>query len=186
MTIVKSKRLGLAIGAVLASSMAFSAYTPSARADTITYTVSVYIDGEDILYISGNTLQWNAIAYGRVGRIPPFVGVPRTTTDISTYRNGDLVESFQWQPTYPAGTSDYFCNCYSDPFTGLSPALPTDDKNLRVKLTQTNIVAGSDPVTIIQQPDALNGFTLGVDFRDLHFDGAQLYTVMERNSIQSS
>jgi hypothetical protein len=176
-TIVKSKRLGLAIGAVLASSMGFSAYTPSARADQITYTVSVYIDGEDILYISGNTLQWQAIAFGRVGRIPPFVGVPRTTTDITTYRNGHLVDSVQWQPTYPAGTSDYFCNCYSDPFSGLTPALPTDEKNLLVKLTQTNIVAGSDPVTIIQQPDPSNGFTLGVDFRDLHFDGAELYTV---------
>jgi hypothetical protein len=85
-----------------------------------------------------------------------------------------LIESIQWQPTYPTGTSDYFCNCFSDPFTGLSPGLPID-KNTTVKLIQTNILASSDPITIIQQPSAANGYTLGVDFRDLHFDGAQLY-----------
>src|SRR5438067_4668612 len=135
--------------------------TPS-RADTVTYVVSVYIDGEDILYISDDTLQWQAIAFGRVGRIPPFVGTTKTTTDITTYRNGHLVDSLQWQPTYPAGTSDYFCNCYSDPFSGLTPALPTDDnKNLRVRLTQIDIVEGSGPVTIVQQPTAANGFVLG-------------------------
>src|SRR5262249_56219259 len=115
--------------------------TPS-KANTITYDISVYIDGEDILYISGDTLQWQAMAFGRVGRIPPFVGVPRTTTtDITTYRNGHLVDFIQWQPTYPPGTSDYFCNCYSDPFTGLTPELPTDDKNVRVRLRQIDIVA---------------------------------------------
>src|SRR5262249_11459560 len=121
-------------------------------------------DGQDILYITGNTLRWQTISFTPVG-LPRF-DVPSTTTDVSTTLNGNPVQSFQWQPTYPSGSS------FTDLFTGLDPALPAASTLLGLA-----VLDGRGPVSILQQPDASNGFVFALDFKDDSFNGASLYSV---------
>ena len=56
------------------------------------------------------------------------------------------------------------CNCYSDIFSGVAPALPLVTQTLT--LTRVQARDGVPSVTIIQQPSTANDYNLIVEFND--------------------
>src|SRR5215813_13020625 len=101
------------------SACAMFAMLEQASASTVTYTIATYIDGEDILYISGNTLQYQYLLFTPVG-VARF-DVPFTTTSVSTTLDANPVQSFNWQPIFASPTPS--TGDFSSSYTGLNPAL---------------------------------------------------------------
>jgi hypothetical protein len=156
--LISSAALATAVMAVVT----FLSGSIVAHASTATITVSSYIDGEDYLYIQGDTLQWQTISDTPVGDPR---GDPFTTTNVSTTLNGNPVQSFDWQPVYQPSSK------FTYDYTGLSPALPNTPTS--VSLT---VLEGRESLTILQQPNALNGETLILDFNDHADNGSALYS----------
>lgn len=128
--------------------------------------VEAYIDGRDQLIIQGNMVQWEHFDYAAVGRwngnnYPTYLKTP------------DINEA--WTPTWPQPVPDEIrFHADSSIFTGLSPALPAAP--VTVTLTNlTNPLRG--PVTIVQFPEAGNGYTLKVEFNDNIQEFAAWYSV---------
>lgn len=110
--------------------------------------VVVSIDGLSELLLSGNTAQWYHLEYSPPGE---------------TVLNG-----VAWTP---AGLSS-FCNCYSDVFAGVVPAIPQTATDFAVTWT------GRGPVTLEELPAAGNGYTLRVRFDDVAPGGADVYDAL--------
>lgn len=157
------------LGASLIRSVAFVVFaglwvSEYAFASTVGYGVSVWIDGDSVLYIQGNTLRWTTRQYQNVGSYN--YSVPFTTTNVTTTVDGITSQSFQWQPAYSQGGST------SDPYVGLSPALP-----MLPAMYSVSVSHGRGVVSVLQNPSASNNYTLGIDFNDAPQPGADLYTV---------
>ena len=110
--------------------------------------VLVRIDGLSDLLLSGNTAQWNHLQYS-----PPGV----------TSLNG-----VSWTPT---GLSS-FCNCLSDVFSGVAPAIPHNATGFSVTWT------GRGTVTLEELPTPGNGYRLRARFDDLGPGGADDYDAL--------
>jgi hypothetical protein len=178
MRVTRKSIIILALGTIMAGWSALLSDSTAAHASEVTITVSSYIDGEDYLYIQGDTLQWETISDTPVG--DPRFDVPSTTTDVSTTLNGNPVQSFDWQPVYqPSSNFTYV-------YTGLSPSLPSTPTSVSLA-----VLEGRESLTILQQPSALNGETLILDFNDggpnPDFNGAAVYTAqLTFNSLSSA
>ena len=142
-------------------------------ADTINLNITAYIDGQDLLVVQGNTLQWHHLDFCAVG----IWGGGNVPTTISTTINGVVVmDNFEWTPSWPSFApcpdqgSDF--PAFSSVFTGLTPPLPSADTTV----TLTPIQARGT-VTIVQNPSAANGDTLIVDFNDDPEAGPATYQV---------
>jgi hypothetical protein len=162
MRVTKKSIAIVALGTAMVGSAALLTDSTAAHASTATITVSSYIDGEDYLYIQGDTLQWQTLSDTPVGDPR---GDPFTTTNVSTTLNGNPVQSFDWQPVYQPSSK------FTYDYTGLSPALPNTPTS--VSLT---VLEGRESLTILQQPNALNGETLILDFNDDADNGSALYS----------
>lgn len=110
--------------------------------------VIVTIDGLSDLLLAGNTAQWHHLEYS-----PPE----------ETVLNG-----VSWTPT---GLSS-FCNCLSDVFDGVAPAIPQNATNFSVAWS------GRGTVTIEELPAAANGYRLRVRFDDVAPGGADEYDAL--------
>jgi hypothetical protein len=135
--------------------------------DTITVNVAIsfylhvraYIDGVSRLIVKGDAITWHHDEFdapGRWGGIDP------------TYIN-----EAEWYPTWPdipnAANTD--CNCDSSTLSGVFPALPVEDQKVTLNINQGYMVS------IIQQPDAGNDYTLIIEFNDSGPGGANWYDV---------
>jgi hypothetical protein len=137
------------------------------RADVLTITVGTYIDGQDSLYIQGDTLKWQYGDYTPVGA--PRGDVPDTNTYISTTLNGSPVMSLTpWQPVFASGPSS---GQFSLPFTSLDPALPGSG----IDSVSLVVNEGRETLDISQFPTPGNGETLILNFDDDADGGAGYY-----------
>jgi len=98
-----------------------------AQADEIYFEISAYIDHEDILYIKGNTLKWyHPAPYAAVGRWGGH-NEPTYITTYTSYPTVKVMDKYAWTPNwpgYPLPDEIRNVNIWSDPFSGLDPALP--------------------------------------------------------------
>jgi hypothetical protein len=127
-------------------------------ASTVTVDILAQIDGRDQMIIQGNTLQWHHFDYDLPGKwnadYPTYVS---TKLDGTTVLNNTA-----WYPTW----SGY---PYSDVFTGLTPTVPAT-----TNVTLTPVQARSS-LTMVQMPDAGNGYTTVIQFDDNGPGGAAWY-----------
>jgi hypothetical protein len=121
---------------------------PAGIVSAATANISARVDGLSELILSGNTVRWHHVSYS-----PP----------------GDTtVNGVVWTPT---GLSS-FCNCDSDPYTGLVPPLIQSTVGYSVV---TN--AGRGPVTILETPSSANGWALRIRIDDEAPGGDDLYDI---------
>lgn len=121
---------------------------PAGIVSAATANVSARVDGLSELVLSGNTVRWHHVSF-----TPP----------------GDTtINGVVWTPT---GLSS-FCNCDSDPYTGLVPPLIQ-------RTTGYSVVknAGRGPVTIVETPSSLNGWALRIRIDDEEPGGDDLYDI---------
>jgi hypothetical protein len=99
------------------------------------------------LVVKGNTLRWYHQSFTAPGR----------WIEASTYVNG-----VQWDPTWPdvPDRSNVDCKCYSSFYEGISAIANFPPVTLE-------IVQARGKVTITQQPDQTNDYTLMVEFDDV-------------------
>ena len=137
---------------------------------TITMTITAYIDGQDLLIITGNTLQWHHLDNAAVGR---FFGVNLPTT-ISTSLDGvPALTLFDWTPDWPAPPPDEIrFEAFSSVFSGLTPAFPSEDVTVDLTLLRARVHPG---ISILQAATPANNHTLILDFND-DIAGPDFYT----------
>jgi hypothetical protein len=128
----------------------------------ITYTITACVDGKDDLHIRGKTLQWERRSFDPVGN-----SVNCADNDVSISSTFDGASDLQthWRPTSPTLT-------LSDSFTHLVP--PLSDKP---QIWIVEKIRGRGNVSVLQQPNIANGWTLILRFDDEAFAGADVYSV---------
>ena len=147
------------ISIVVLMSAFLSASPALAGMTTTTLKIDAFVDGQDLLSIQGNTMQWENLSKSIVGKW----GGHNEPTKISSWLNGTSdMDNTEWTPDWPGGDT-------SSLFTGLSPALPFTD--MTVVITAKNVQPGAD-VSIYQLPTLANAYTLVLDFDDLLPSGA--------------
>jgi IPT/TIG domain len=125
-------------------------------------TVRAWIDGESQLIIQGNTVQWHNLSYTAPGYRTP--GDPPEPTYLTTAGMGTIA----WAPTiWSNGTSG---DTTSEQFTDLNAPLAAVDQTVTLEAIDVR-----DGATIVQQPTAVNDYTLIVDFNDSVSGGAYWY-----------
>ncbi len=124
-----------------------------------TLNVRAWIDGESQLIIQGNSVRW----YHNSATAPG-----RQDSNVPTYLNGEA-----WDPTWPdvPDSLNYDCNCQSSTHVGI-PALGMKDQTVDLEVIQAR-----HKVSIKQQPNAGNDYTLIVEFDDGPPGGADWYEV---------
>lgn len=110
--------------------------------------VVVTVDGLSDLLLAGSTAQWHHLEYSPPGET--------------------VVNGVSWTPT---GLSS-FCNCLSDVFNGVAPAIPQNATNFSVAWS------GRGTVTLEELPAAANGYRLRVRFDDVAPGGADEYDAL--------
>ncbi len=130
----------------------------AAHATQIVYDVTGWIDTTDDLYIRGNSVHWEH----------PYPGSPAGThgateqpTVISSWLEGtQQMSNVNWSGMW-TGFS------VSLSYTSLTPTLSTSSDSFAA----VEKISGRGSLSIIQQPDVSNNYTLGVKFKD-GFNGA--------------
>lgn len=119
-----------------------------------TIRISAFVDGLSDLYLQGNTARWQHREYE----------APGLTT----------INGVDWTPIFPGSPPHNFCNCSSDTFTAVSPALPTSDMTLNLSVIS---VRSGASVQIVQQPTFANSYEAIVSFDDTSPGGADTLVV---------
>jgi hypothetical protein len=119
-----------------------------AYGNTITYDIDAYIDGQDLLYIQGDTIQWDHLDYAAVGR---YGGGNQPT----------IINGSDWYPSWPAVPPDEIRSPAWSSVGTLAPALPSQDMTVTL-----DPIFARDSLTISQLPTGANGYTLVLDFND--------------------
>jgi hypothetical protein len=109
--------------------------------------VRARIDGVSYLVVQGNTFRWWHEAFTAPGR----------WISASTYLNG-----VPWNPTWPdvPDSQNVDCRCYSSTYQGIPAVANNPPVNLEIIQARGN-------VSITQQPDQGNTYTLVVKFDDV-------------------
>jgi len=126
--------------------------------DPLVIEIRADIDGLSRLILRGNTAQWYHLKFAAPGR--------------EGATNPTAINGVDWYPIWRdiPDSTNRDCNCRSDIFTGVAPALPA--RPMEVELEILNIVRRGDPnqpagtVSIIQFPTPENNFTIIVEFDD--------------------
>lgn len=139
--------------------LAASLLLGSSVASSATITISAYIDGLSSLVFQGDTVYWHHTDFAAPGRWDG--------NDLSTVING-----YDWIPTWPFEGRNDSCNCDSSSISGLFSALPSSPITVTL-----NSLGSPGPVTILEQPNPLNNYSLVVQFDDNNRGGASWYNV---------
>ena len=122
--------------------------------------IRTYIDGRSELIIQGDVLYWHHLDFDAPGRWE------HGEIQFPTYLNETA-----WQPLWPDipdATND-FCNCNSSTAVGI-PSLTRTDQRVELEMIQ-----GRGRVSIVQQPQEGNDFTLILELDDNDLEGADWY-----------
>jgi hypothetical protein len=131
----------------------------SGSASTMTIDVQAFIDGRDQLVIQGSTLNWYHYDHQAPGK---WNGNNYPVT-INASLDGGPVTTAQWYE--PQASSSTVPGVLTD----LSPAVPATEN---VTLT---VVKVRDSLSIVQAPNAGNGYTTIIEFNDNQSPGATWY-----------
>jgi hypothetical protein len=160
-----------AVGALACSEGGTAPVTPRASKPLLstvaatpqTLRVTALIDGRSRLLLRGNTAQWLNLDFAAPGLWSGYGGpLPVPTT----------LNGVDWTPVWPSPDENRDCNCVSNIFTGVTPALPAAAVVVTLTAVQARMSAG-----IIEQPSAANNYTLIVEFDDNAAGGADFYIV---------
>ncbi len=126
----------------------------------ITLKVRAYIDGRSQLNIQGDTLYWHHLDFAAPGR--------HYFSSEATYLN-----TVKWQPTWPdkPDAENRDCHCDSSSYVGV-PTLARSNQSVSMYIIQ-----GRGDVSILQQPDAENDYTLIIELDDNPLDGPTWYEI---------
>ena len=131
-----------------------------------TLTVRAFVDGRSRLVVRGDSVYWHHLDFHAPGRwLDPDT---QRAHDEPTYLNGAV-----WYPIWPdqPDQQNLDCNCNSSATSGF-PWLAQQSQTATLSIEQAR-----GPVTIIQQPEAGNDYTLIVEFDDNVPGGADWYEV---------
>jgi len=125
----------------------------------ITLDVRAFTDGRDQLIINLNTLQWHHYDYAAVGRID---GRNEPTIITTTLDGTTIMDHVNWTPDWPSPPPDEIrFEAVSSIFSSLSPSIPLQDMTVSLE-----VVAARNSLTLVQLPDAGNGYTTILDYND--------------------
>jgi len=138
-----------------------------------TLNVRAYIDGRSHLIVRGEEIYWHHYDFAAPGRHSDAPG-----GNVPTYLN-----EAPWYPTWPGDPPDHDpadpidnevrdCDCRTLDAYAIAPPLP-----LETAMVAVSPIHARGPVTVIQQPNALNDYTLIVEFNDNAPSGAAWYNV---------
>jgi hypothetical protein len=129
-------------------------------------TIKAHIDGESRLILQGNTAQWFQLESAAPGR--------HQDRNLPT-----IINDVEWFPIWPdvPDAENRGCECFSDTFEGVDPALPRKSANYELEEVQAR-----RPVTIFQFPEAENDYTLIVDFFDAVGDSDDYEVILKFDS----
>lgn len=149
------KRLSVLVATVLTLVAAPSGLMPAAGADVTSepyemVQIEAQVSGLSQLILQGNTAQWhhlNGVAPGR----------------LDGNADATVINGVAWYPEWPDEPSpeNRNCDCYSDTFTGVSPALLDLAFTLDLRL-----VEGRGTVSVVQNPAVSNDYTSILQFDD--------------------
>jgi hypothetical protein len=131
-----------------------------------TLTVRAFVDGRSQLVVREERVYWHHLDFAAPGRwLDPDT---QRAYDEPTYLNGAA-----WYPAWPdqLDRENRDCGCDSSAISGV-PALARQDRVAALSIEQARGL-----VTIIQQPEAGNDYTLIVEFDDGGPGGADWYEV---------
>ena len=121
--------------------------SPTGPSSTLALNVRARIDGVSYLVVQGNTVRWWHEAFTAPGRWIP----------ASTYLN-----RVPWNPSWPdvPDSQNVDCRCYSSMYQGIPAVADNPPVDLEILQARGN-------VSITQQPDQGNAYTLVVKFDDV-------------------
>jgi len=124
--------------------------------------IRAYIDGRSQLIIKDNVVYWLHLDFDAPGR-----------WELGEAFQPTYINRVRWEPSWPdiPDLTNDSCNCSSSFFIGI-PSLARTNQQV-----QLDIIRGRGWVTVIQQPNANDNYTLNIEFDDNAFDGADWYEV---------
>ncbi|MBC8253851.1 MAG: SUMF1/EgtB/PvdO family nonheme iron enzyme [Ardenticatenia bacterium] len=128
----------------------------------VVLTIGAYIDGRSQLVVQSGAVHWHHLDWAAPGRNSELGEIK------PTFLNGAA-----WCPTWPDSpdAENRDCGCDSSTYVGIPP-LAMQDQTVGLKADQARA-----KVTIVQQPQADNSYTLIVEFDDNDPLGADWYEV---------
>lgn len=126
----------------------------------MTVRIQARVDGHTRLTLNGNMAQWHHLVNAAPGRL--------NGGTLATQINGA-----DWFPTWPdlPTPENRNCNCMSDMYTSISPAIPRSPMVMDVVDWTAR-----DRIILIQEPSAQNSYTTILEFED-DPSGDSLYMV---------
>jgi hypothetical protein len=150
---------------VLVSPALCIALAAIASAQSQSINIRAWIDGRSELILVGDTAQWHHLDFAAPGRLDCNTGSPIQPT---------YIQGNAWWPSWPdvPDCENRFCNCGSDVYTGVAPALPSADFS-----PVLDVVSARLSCSIIEYPSQANGFRVVIEFDDDLPNGADWYEV---------
>jgi hypothetical protein len=133
-------------------------------ANQIVYKLRAQIDGRSQLVLDDHTALWRHFELAAPGRYYCSRGQPMPT----------MLGAIEWYPQWPVerDCEQFSCNCSSQAFMGLVPAIPNQLMGATLELID---VRGWS--SIVEYPTRDNGFLVAVEFDDSAFEGPAWYEV---------
>ncbi len=119
-------------------------------------TISALIDGRSQLVVKGDVVYWQHLEHA-----PPGL---HEEQNLPTTLCGNA-----WYPVWPGACDG---GCTSQSVSGLVPEMIAASQTVNL-----SIVTARENVTILQQPDAGNDYTLIIDFNDSETGGSATYEI---------
>lgn len=129
---------------------------------TQTIRVEADIDGRSQLILRRNTAQWHHLNAAAPGRV-------------FDANKPTIIDGVEWFPEWPdePDAENRGCDCLSDVFAGVDPALPDSEVSVNLNLIQSRV-----STSIVQLPGEANDFTLIVEFDDIGASASATYIVL--------
>jgi hypothetical protein len=165
------KAFSIAIMLLLLMSLTASAQEPQWRNKLHNLTVTAFVDGRDLFYMTPQKIHWHHLDYEVVGRY----GGRNWPTGLLMDRQAPNTQYLSWIPDWPCHS--WSCGgeeVDSSEFT-LDFPLPS-----RYQLKDLKVLQAPDggSVTVYQYPSADNGYTTIIDFNDDPLGGPHFYQVL--------
>jgi len=139
---------------------------PTAMPAVQTIHIRAHIDGRSRLILDDDTAQWQHFNHAAPGRIRCNSGNPIQAT---------YIDGLEWWPEWPdiPNCENRGCGgCYSDIKSGLPQTIPDTER-----IASIIPIAVRGTCSIIEHPNAANGYRVVVEFNDNPTGGAAWYEV---------
>lgn len=164
------KAFSIAITFLLLMSLAASAQEPQWRNKLHNVTITAFVDGRDLFYMTPKKLHWHHLDYEVVGRY----GGRNWPTGLLMDRQAPNTQYLSWIPDWPCHNWSCEGEQVDSSKFALDFPLPS-----RYQLVDLKVLQAPDggSVTVYQYPSADNGYTAIIDFNDDPLGGPHFYQV---------